>query len=898
MVLFLLALLVQPILSASADDIPQNGFKDIKHHWAADEIRKLHEMGVLKGFEDGTFKPDKYITRAEFVTVIVRALQLEMTSTTGFADVPDRHWALGAISAGVRQGLLHGYPDGTFRPNYFITRAESAAILTRSYRYEVDENIGPRFPDVTPYHWAYQNINTLANNGIIEGNPAGMFEPDRFVTRAEFAVMLWRTIEKGVLPVTKPLPELGKEYTLELERWGVYNDGTHPAETTKGFNDALQWASANGYTTFKVPAGTYLIKKGPETDPTAQINIPSNMTFWMDDNTVLQKETNGFEFYRLLYVGPMVENVTIKGGTLIGDRDTHDYSTKQYPYTANTHEAGFGIMSDGARYLTIDGVEIKNFTGDGILIGNASGWVSGFWDEDVEQGAIDSQGNLIDDPAKIRTKKSVKNDFENAPRAHFFERGFVMFTEDEGVDENAGYDVYFYKKDGTFIQSVKGARYHLDEVPIPEGAGYFLAVFTPKPADRVSVTLNLQTLSKYVTVKNSKIHDNRRQGISVVGAHHVTIENNEIFNIQGTAPQSAIDFEVGRSILNYDFKVLNNRFYDNKSYHVVLFDGSKAIIEGNYFGKSNIGLAGSYFTDSIVRNNTFENSGISIQSNGHVIENNHITKGDVNLRASNIKVDGLTLIDSQIQVQAGEPFGIELQNIDSTHHEVVQTGLLIKNNPIRAIDITITGAPKMDALSGGVEGSIFENLTLIDYHPSNKYPLSLPMGTYNNCTFETGTNEGSTQITTRGVWEFNNCQFIVSRNALLVNHVDADVTINHSTFDIHENLAQTGTAIQFWKAKRIQLLDSEITATSITATDLRYMALIRLNRLHGKQDPFTVAEAIIQGNIIRSNTAVIGLNTEDAGVGAPPYLIKDNTFYKAVMKLKANDINENNSVDP
>ncbi len=108
-----------------------------------------------------------------------------------------------------------------------------------------------------------------------------------------------------------------------LSRWGVYNDGTHALETTKGINSALKCAKENGYKSFKVPDGTYLIAKGSKpADSEARINIVSGMDFLLSNKAVLKKETNEFEIYSVLYLGANVKNVTVRGGTYIGDRDT------------------------------------------------------------------------------------------------------------------------------------------------------------------------------------------------------------------------------------------------------------------------------------------------------------------------------------------------------------------------------------------------------------------------------------------------------------------------------------------------------------------------------------------------------------------------------------------------
>ena len=104
--------------------------------------------------------------------------------------------------------------------------------------------------------------------------------------------------------------------------------GEKALETTKGFNDALKWASENGYTVFQVEAGEYVIAEGEASDGhDSRINMVSDMTLLMDDGVALRKEANGNEIYSLIHIGANVKNAMIKGGHLIGDRDEHNYSS-------------------------------------------------------------------------------------------------------------------------------------------------------------------------------------------------------------------------------------------------------------------------------------------------------------------------------------------------------------------------------------------------------------------------------------------------------------------------------------------------------------------------------------------------------------------------------------------
>ena len=97
----------------------------------------------------------------------------------------------------------------------------------------------------------------------------------------------------------------------------------------------------------------------------------SDMDLILSEKTILQKEANEYEGYAVLSLGEEVRNVTVKGGTFLGDRDQHDYSKKE-PGTAGTHEWGYGIEIVGAENVVIDGVKIERFTGDGIFVGGTT----------------------------------------------------------------------------------------------------------------------------------------------------------------------------------------------------------------------------------------------------------------------------------------------------------------------------------------------------------------------------------------------------------------------------------------------------------------------------------------------------------------------------------------------
>jgi len=132
--------------------------------WYCKAVTALSGVGVITGYPDGTFGPDNTITRAEFVAMAMRFAGVNRkTGSTGLSDVASAHWAAGYIAAAVDGGYLSGYPDGTFRPDGLVTRAEAVTILN-NLRGCAGLSEGKTFSDVPETHWAYEAITAAATD--------------------------------------------------------------------------------------------------------------------------------------------------------------------------------------------------------------------------------------------------------------------------------------------------------------------------------------------------------------------------------------------------------------------------------------------------------------------------------------------------------------------------------------------------------------------------------------------------------------------------------------------------------------------------------------------------------------------------------------------------------------
>ena len=172
------------------DDVPTglNG----KDHYA-----------YVVGYPDGMVYPQKNITRAEVATIFFRLLEDEtreanMTKSNGYNDMKDGAWYTCAVSTLSKMGIIKGYEDGSFKPDASISRAEFAAIAAR---FDPDGDKTPAtFSDVSS-HWAKDEISIAANHGWIKGYEDGSFKPDQKITRAETMTLVNRVLKR--LPETK-----------------------------------------------------------------------------------------------------------------------------------------------------------------------------------------------------------------------------------------------------------------------------------------------------------------------------------------------------------------------------------------------------------------------------------------------------------------------------------------------------------------------------------------------------------------------------------------------------------------------------------------------------------------------------------------------------------------------
>ena len=161
-------------------------------------LNTADHFAYIVGYGNGEVRPQNNITRAEVATIFFRLLTDDvrdenLTKTNRYSDVAATSWYNTAVSTLSSMGIITGYPDGTFRPNAAITRAEFAAIAAR---FDNDgDKTAAKFSDIAT-HWAKDEISIAYNNGWITGYPDGTFGPQRNITRAETATMINRVLDR------------------------------------------------------------------------------------------------------------------------------------------------------------------------------------------------------------------------------------------------------------------------------------------------------------------------------------------------------------------------------------------------------------------------------------------------------------------------------------------------------------------------------------------------------------------------------------------------------------------------------------------------------------------------------------------------------------------------------
>ncbi|MCD9024085.1 S-layer homology domain-containing protein [Cohnella silvisoli] len=303
----------------------ESGKSDVKGHWAEKQLNQWLEKGLIKGYADGTVKPDNPITRAELISLINRAFGFTEKADVSFSDVQSNNWAYSEVAKAVKAGYIKGNANGTFAPGNKTSRQDLAVIIARLLKLQADNQNAVVFSDADRFaSWSKEAIGLVAAKKIMQGYTDQTFRPDAQITRAEAVVTLDRALQAK-------------------------------AETQKSAINA---------------AGTYGPKTGSETiDGDVVVNVPG-VTL---QNTIINGNL-------LLAAGigsgdAFLKNVTVKGTTTVsggGENSIHFENSVLVSIVVDKKDGSVRIVAEGkttvAQVIVKSSVTIEesSVSGDGF----------------------------------------------------------------------------------------------------------------------------------------------------------------------------------------------------------------------------------------------------------------------------------------------------------------------------------------------------------------------------------------------------------------------------------------------------------------------------------------------------------------------------------------------------
>ncbi|WP_085522171.1 N-acetylmuramoyl-L-alanine amidase [Tuberibacillus sp. Marseille-P3662] len=224
-------------------------FPDVPDNYrAAEEINYLFNQGIIEGFRNGTFHPNEEVTRADAAVMIGKALNLDGTKqSTKFPDVAKDFYASGYIQSAYEKGIITGYSDGNYRPHDNVKREEMAFLISRAF--SLNETGFLSYTDIKQNDQIYKPINEVTTAGITNGFPNHTFRPDAYISRADFSLMVARAInEKFRVTITQSISGNGvvTADVLHVRRGPSTNydivDKLYMNDSVKIYNRVGHWA--------------------------------------------------------------------------------------------------------------------------------------------------------------------------------------------------------------------------------------------------------------------------------------------------------------------------------------------------------------------------------------------------------------------------------------------------------------------------------------------------------------------------------------------------------------------------------------------------------------------------------------------------------------------------------
>lgn len=282
MALLLILSSLTPLQTSAADDLTGHRYEDY--------MRELVELGIIKGYSDGSYQPNRDVTRAEFAKMIVSALELvaaepaagenaaETADVPAFTDVSSKAWYAEAVRIAVEAGVVRGYEDNTFRPNTKITREQMATMVNNAMEAKgiiinpenLEELKFTDTPEILSIH--RPDVNVLTNLKIINGNTDNTFRPKGSSTRWMVAIVILKSRDQVFPPKEMP-----------FKASSVNAEGTTPVKEFETFDEALAYAKAtNNVSVIESSNKVVWMKEGIAVSNTLASVYPTTELKWLN----------------------------------------------------------------------------------------------------------------------------------------------------------------------------------------------------------------------------------------------------------------------------------------------------------------------------------------------------------------------------------------------------------------------------------------------------------------------------------------------------------------------------------------------------------------------------------------------------------------------------------------
>ena len=190
---FILAIFLCTIALGTAVPQASAACQDINGHWAQNQIQFMIDQKIITGYPDNTFRPEKPITRAEFMVMTNKSFGFTGSTTINYSDVNSSDWFAADIATAKAAGYISGYGDGTIRPNQQISRQEVAEIIARILSLKPSNTaltLGRLTDNQHIASWSRDSVAANVERGYMSGYPDKSFKPTNSIKRAEAATIL------------------------------------------------------------------------------------------------------------------------------------------------------------------------------------------------------------------------------------------------------------------------------------------------------------------------------------------------------------------------------------------------------------------------------------------------------------------------------------------------------------------------------------------------------------------------------------------------------------------------------------------------------------------------------------------------------------------------------------